>query len=170
MSMQEGFLFDELSDYLQNFLRDMMKKFPEEAEAFLKTESQKCLNVARKVAKKEVGTSKGKKKDWIDKKSYHKGFKVGKPYKYSSDMCRRVYNKSPHAHLIEYGHMNVPRSSKRATTRAGREQQKRERAQGKNTFTLGKFVFKTAEMEFSEQFYLDADKFMHEHFNENLKK
>lgn len=170
MSLQEGFLFEELSEYMKKFLLDLKNKFPEKAEEFLKIEAKKCLKTARKVAKKEIGTSKGKKKDWNEKKSYYKGFKVGKPYKYLNDMCRRVYNKAAHAHLIEYGHMNIPRGTKRSTTRAGREKQKQERAQRQNTFTPGKFVFKLAEMQFFEQFYLDADKFMIDYFNEKLKK
>lgn len=82
-------------------------------------------------------------------------------------MCIRAYNKSPHAHLVEYGHVNVPRSSKRATTRAGRaEQAKQKRGSG---YTLGKFVFKVAEMDFSDDYLKDADAFMYNFFKDNLK-
>ena len=108
--------------------------------------------------------SKGTKKNWIESKSYHKGFKVGKTYKYSDDLCCRAYNKSPHAHLIEYGHVNVPRSSKRATTRAGRaEQATQNRGTG---FTMGKLVFKLAELEFLTQYLDDAEAFMFQYFDE----
>lgn len=161
---QEGFLFEELSEFKQNLMRDIKENFPKETEKFIKEEAQKCLKVARKVARKEVGTSKGKKKNWIDKKSYHKGFKVGKPYKYANDLCCRAYNKAPHAHLIEYGHVNVPRSSKRATTRAGRaEQTTQQRGTG---FTMGKLVFKISELEFISQYLNDAEAFMYAHFDE----
>lgn len=165
---QEGFLFEKLSEFKQNLMREIKESFPKETEKFIKTEAQKCLKVARKVARKEVGTSKGKKKDWIDKKSYHKGFKVGKPYKYANDLCCRAYNKAPHAHLIEYGHVNVPRSSKRATTRAGRaEQATQQRGTG---FTMGKLVFKIAELEFITQFLNDAEAFMFEYFDETTSR
>ncbi len=161
---QEGFLFGELSEFKQDLIRDIKENFPKEAEKFIKEEAQKCLKVARKVARKEVGTSKGKKKNWIDKKSYHKGFRVGKPYKYANDLCCRAYNKAPHAHLIEYGHVNVPRSSKRATTRAGRaEQATQQRGTG---FTMGKLVFKIAELEFITQYLNDAEAFMYKYFDE----
>jgi len=161
---QEGFLFGELSDFKQSLMQDIKQNFPKETEKFIKDEAKKCLKVARKVAKREVGTSKGTKKNWIESKSYHKGFKVGKTYKYSDDLCCRAYNKSPHAHLIEYGHVNVPRSSKRATTRAGRaEQATQNRGTG---FTMGKLVFKLAELEFLTQYLDDAEAFMFQYFDE----
>ena len=163
MSAQEGFLFGELSDFKQRLMQDIKKEFPEETKKFIKAEAKACMKVVKKVARKEVGTSKGKKKNWIESKSYHKGFKVGKTYNYSNDLCCRVYNKAPHAHLIEYGHVNVPRTSKRATTRAGRaEQAKQKRGTG---FTMGKFVFKIAELDFETQYLNDAEMFMYKHFD-----
>lgn len=160
---QEGFLFDELPEFKQHLLEDIKKRFPEETKKFIKSEAGACLKIAKKIAKKEVGTSKGAKKDWTESKSYHKGFKVGKTYNYSNDLCCRAYNKAPHAHLIEYGHVNVPRSSKRATTRAGRaEQAKQKRGTG---FTMGKYVFKMAEIEFETQFFEDVEKFIYTYFD-----
>ncbi len=144
-------------------MRSIKNDFPKESENFIKNEAYKCLTVARKVAKKEVGTSKGKKKNWNEKKSYHKKFKVGHTYEYANDLCCRVYNNSPHAHLIEYGHVNVPRGNARATTRAGRaEQAKQQRGTG---FTQGKLVFKLAELEFMSQYLSDAEKFMFQFFD-----
>ena len=164
---QDGFLFGELSEFKQELMRDIKENFPKETEKFIKKEAGKCLKVAKKIGKKEVGTSKGKKKDWVESKSYHNGFKVGKTYKYGNDLCCRAYNKSPHAHLIEYGHVNVPRSSKRATTRAGRaEQASQNRGTG---FTLGKLVFKQAEIEFINQYLNDAEEFMYQYFDETSK-
>lgn len=58
----DGFLFDSLTENYQKFFRDLNKKFPEKSKEFLKTETQKYLKVAKRVAKKEVGTSKGTKK------------------------------------------------------------------------------------------------------------
>lgn len=165
---QEGFLFEELSSFKQHLMLDIQKNFPKETEKFIKQEAKKCMQVAKKVARKEVGTSKGKKKDWIESKSYHKGFKVGKTYNYSNDLCCRVYNKAPHAHLIEYGHVNVPRGNARVTTRTGRElQAKQSRGTG---FTMGKFVFKLAELEFVTDFKDDSEKFLFEYFDETVSR
>lgn len=165
---QEGFLFDELSEFKQNLLRDIKDVFPKETQKFLKTEASKCTKVARKIARRKVGTSKGKKKNWIDSKSYHKKFKVGKIYDYSGDMCCRAYNSSPHAHLIEYGHVNVPRGSKRATTRKGREEQSKQ-SRGVS-FTEGHLIFKVAEMEFMTDFLNDTESFLFEYFNNTVGK
>lgn len=165
---QEGFLFDELSEFKKDLLRNIKDIFPKETEKFVKQEATKVAKVARKVAKNLVGTSKGKKKNWIESKSYHKKFKVGKPYKYSDDLCCRAYNSSAHAHLIEYGHVNVPRGKSRATTRAGRaEQAKQNRGTG---FTAGKLVFKHAEMEFLSDFLTDTENFLFEHFDKTVGK
>ena len=166
---QEGFLFDELSEFKQNLLRDIKENYPKETEKFIKKEATKVAKVARKIAKREVGTSKGKKKNWVEAKSYHKKFKVGKTYKYSDDLCCRAYNSSPHAHLIEYGHVNVPRGKARATTKAGREQQKNDMSRGTG-FTMGKLIFKQAELEFLSEFFDDAEKFLFEHFDNTVGK
>ena len=160
---ETGFLFGQLSDFKQNLMKEIRDEFPKETEKFIKTEANKLSKVAKKIAKKEVGTSKGKKKNWIESKSYHKKFKVGKPYKYSSDLCCRAYNSSPHAHLIEYGHVIVPRGKSRATTRAGREEQaKSNRGSG---FVMGKLVFTLAELEFVTEFLNDSESFLFTYFD-----
>ena len=167
MAKLDCFMFDELSQFKQNLLLSIKTDFPEETKKFIQTEAKTYLKVTKKVARKEVGTSKGKKKNWIESKSYHKGFKVGKVYNYSGDLCCRVYNKSRHAHLVEYGHANVPRSSKRATTVEGRAKQaKCKRATG---FTAGNFVFKIAELEFETQFLNDTEAFMFQYFDKTTK-
>lgn len=165
---QEGFLFEELSNFKQSLMLEVKENFPKETAQFIKKEASKVLKVAKKIAKKEVGTSKGKKKDWVDSKSYHNKFKVGKTYDYAGDLCCRAYNSAPHAHLIEYGHVNVPRGNARATTRAGRQEQS---TQSRGTgFTLGKFVFKLAEMEFISDFKDDSEQFLYQFFDDTVRK
>jgi len=143
---QDGFLFGELSEFKQDLMRDIKQNFPKETAKFIKTETGKCLKIARKIGKKFVGTSKGTKKNWIESKSYHSGFKVGKVYNYGNDLCCRAYNKAPHAHLIENGHVNVDGS-----------------------FTAGKMVFKKAELEFMTDYLNDAEVFMYQYFDETSK-
>ena len=75
---QDGFLFDQLSEFKQKLMRQVLRELPIETKKFIKDESRKCTKIAKKIAKKEVGTSKGKKKDWSLNESYHKNFKVGK--------------------------------------------------------------------------------------------
>lgn len=158
-----GFLFDELSDLKKNIMREIKEKYPEDTKKFIKSEAQKARNLARKIGKKRVGTSKGLKKNWSAEKSYHRRWKSGKPYKYSEgDICCRVYNSAPHGHLIELGHANIPRGTKRATTVKGRQEQKA--SQKASGYTLGKLVVAETEVEFLSDFLTDAEKFMYEHF------
>ena len=67
-AFDEGFLFDELSEVKQDILRSIKKLYPKESENFLKKEAKKLLKTTKKVAKKEVGTSKDTKKNWDEKK------------------------------------------------------------------------------------------------------
>ena len=156
---QEGLLFDELSDFKKDLMRKAKAKFPDEVEGFLKDEAKKVNKIAKKIAKKEVGTSKGKKKDWEEAKSYHKRFKVGKPYKYSVDLCCRAFNSAPHAHLIEYGHVK--------TTKKGRELQALARKDV--SWTNGKFIYKDAEFEFIPQYLNDVEMFLVKTLGDYLK-
>lgn len=157
-----GFLFDQLTDFKKDLMREVKEKFPEDTKVFLKGEAKKLLGLARKNGQKEVGTSKGLKKNWSAAKSYHRGWKVGRVYKYSgSDLCIRVYNKARHSHLVEYGHANVPRGTKRATTVKGRaEQLKNRKVSGS---TDGAFVLTFTEPEFKSEWLNDAEQFMYEH-------
>lgn len=152
-------LFDSLSDVSKNIMESVNKKYPILTENFLKFEAKKLRKQAIKTAKKEVGTSKGTKKDWNKKKSYHSRFKIGKVYKYADDdTCIRVFNSAPHGHLIEYGHRQVPRGQKRATTKQGRiEQLKTQKSSG---WTDGYFIFPEAEYQFTQEFIKDAEEFL----------
>jgi len=151
--MQDGFLFDELSDFKQNIMRDIQKKFPDETSKFIKSEAKKLSKVAKKIAKREVGTSKDEKKNWQADKSYHKRFKTGKVYKYAeNDYCVRAFNSAPHAHLIEYGHIMTDH-------------------QGKPTgkFIFGKSIYKQAEIEFMSQWLYDCEDFMTQYVEHTTK-
>ena len=142
---QEGFLFNELSEFKKDLMRDIKQNFPKETAKFIKIEAGKASKVAKKIGKNKVGTSKGTKKDWVESKSYHKGFKVGKTYKYGNDLCCRAYNKSPHAHLIENGHVSG------------------------TGFVKGRFVFKSAELEFTNEYIKDAEEFMFQYFDDTTQ-
>lgn len=162
---EEGFLFDQLSDAKKNILRSIAKVYPNEAGKFVKQEAQSLSKVAKKVARKEVGTSKGKKKNWVAEKSYHKKFKVGKKYNYDGDTCCRAYNSSPHAHLVEYGHLNIPKTQKRPTTREGRKNDKRKA----KSYTQGAYVYDIASVEFEPQFKTDCELFMVKYVDDTIR-
>lgn len=129
--MQDGFLFDELSNFKKDLFRSINEKYPDETKKFIKKEAKKVALKAKDIANKQVNKKTG---------LYHKSFKSGKVYKYGeNDTCCRAYNSAPHAHLIEYGHVQ----------------------KGKiNSFTPGKMIFKQAEIESITEFLDDCENFL----------
>lgn len=167
MGVGTGFLFENLSEAKKDLMRSVKEMYPKETAKFLKEQATKLRKVSRKVAKQEVGTSKGKKKNWIASKGYHQKFKIGKIYVYGeNDKCIRVYNSAPHSHLVEYGHINIPRGTKRATTRKGRiEQAKNRKGSG---ITLGRYVFTLTEIEYKSQFLSDTNDFLYQFVDDTI--
>lgn len=151
-----GFLFDELSEFKQNLIKEVQEKFPKEYEKFLKDEAKTIKKTAQKIAKKEVKqgdlhTRYNKKKQKEISTNYHKNFKIGKKYNYDGNVCIRVFNSARHAHLIENGHVLY--------------------SHGKPVgFVLGKMVFKITEYESKTQFLNDAEKFLYEYFDRTTER
>ena len=151
-----GFLFDELSEFKQDLMKDVQEKFPKEYEKFLKDEAKTIKKTAQKIAKKEVKkgdlhTRYNKKKQKEISTNYHKNFKIGKKYNYDGNVCIRVFNSARHAHLIENGHVLY--------------------SHGKPVgFVLGKMVFKITEYENKTQFLNDAEKFLYEYFDRTTER
>lgn len=151
-----GFLFDELSEFKQNLMKDVQEKFPKEYEKFLKDEAKAIKKTAQKIAKKEVKqgdlhTRYNNKKQKEISTNYHKNFKIGKKYTYDGNVCIRVFNSARHAHLIENGHVLY--------------------SHGKPVgFVLGKMVFKITEYESKTQFLNDAEKFLYEYFDKTTER
>ena len=164
---QEGFLFDELSDFREELINVANKLFPEETKKFIKNQGRNLSRLAKKIAKSEVGTAKGKKKNWVDTKSYHKKFDSSSVYNTSDgSICCKAFNNSRHAHLIEKGHMNIPRGEKRATTKEGRKQQQASRKGSKHTYTEGKYIFEKAGMQYQSVFQKNCDDFLSQYFDD----
>ena len=136
----------------QNDLIDFAKKYYEkETKKFLKKEVAKATKKAKQIAKTEVGTSKNERKNWKEATSYHKNFKTGEVYEYQADeLACRVYNSSPHGHLIEYGHKQVPRGPKGKSNRGGNSK----------GFTKGKNVLEKTKIQFSTEFESDCESFL----------
>lgn len=162
--MSSGFLFNELSEFKQDLMRDIQSLFPKETDEFLKEEAKKFKKEVLKVARKNVKANethyrKNRKTgefilDKNGKKiitNYHKRFKIGKKYVRGESRCLRVYNSARHAHLLEYGHVSANKY-------------------GKNGFVLGKMVFKEAELNFKSEFLDDAEKFLYTYFDKTTGK
>lgn len=152
---ETGFLFNELSEFKQDLMRDIQAFFPKETDEFLKEEAKGLKKVVQKVANSNV--KKGETHFRTDKNgrkkstNYHKNFKIGKKYVRGDSRCLRVFNSARQAHLIEYGHANYNKHGE------------------PNGFTLGKYVFKEAELEFESQFKDDAEKFLFQYFDKTTE-
>lgn len=147
--MADGFFFEELSEFKKDLMREANEIFPEKMEAFLKKEGRKLSNLQKKIAKQDVGTSKGKKKDWEEETSYRKHFKVSKTYNSLGDKFIKSYNNAKHAHLIEYGH----RMCKKDGSFTGK-------------FVPGRYVIQASKNQFKHEFAKDCDEFLSEYYDD----
>lgn len=139
----DGFFYDELSDYRKQLLHETADLFPDKTENFLKDCAKEASKIQKRIARSDVGTSKGKKKKWTAAESYHKRFKVGKIYLYEGARAIRAYNSARHAHLIEDGHF------------------------AKNgKFVPGRHVMKSAVNEFRPKFHSELEKFLFNFFSD----
>ena len=149
--MQDGFIYDELSDFRKDLLNQINNLYPKESKNFIWAEGRKLQKLQKKIAKQDVGTT-GKSGD----KSYHKKFKCTKPTKNGDDLYVKAHNIAPHAHLLEYGHFQVPRGKKGQSNKGGRP----------NGWTEGKYVMKKSEMQFSKTYQEDCEKFLYKYFDD----
>jgi len=93
---------------LDSFTKEMMelanKELPRESKKFLKKNANQ-LKTATKNKAKQLGI-------FEKTGNYYKGFKSGKVYNYHGALSCRAYNTSPHAHLLEYGHLQTDKEGK----------------------------------------------------------
>lgn len=92
----EGMDTRELDELVKNMFRTAERVYPDEAKSFLKKEGNKGRRLLRAktkaVTKKKTG-------------NLLKGIRRTGVQKHDGDFQIRVYNKAPHAHLIEHGHV-----------------------------------------------------------------
>lgn len=120
---------------LEKALNDSSKK-----KSFLKKEGKKLKQVTVNVAKSRVKEKTG---------NYIRGIKEGKVYEYQGNYACRVYSTMPHAHLIEYGHIQLDRSGK------------------EHGFKKGYHVFKDSKEKFDDEFSNDVNEYVGEIFKQN---
>lgn len=143
MSRRDGFNLAELDEFSSQMLDLATRKMPREIRQFMRAEGTKLRRMTVSTARRETKKRTG---------SYIKGIKRGKVYLYEGDtLAIRVYNSSPHAHLIEDGHRQVTKDG---------------RAVG---FVRGKRVFKKAQQAFESEFTNDCLEFVDELLDKGLR-
>lgn len=91
---------------MDSFTKDMLalaqETLPKESKSFLKKNANQL-----KTSSKNMAKSMG-----IEDKTgnFYNGFKSGKVYKYNGDLSCRAINSSPHAHLLENGHLQTDKA------------------------------------------------------------
>jgi len=103
------------------------------AKPYLKREAKKLIKiqVEKAIELTEVNTGK-----------FISSFRIGKPYVYGGSFAIRGYNNSPHAHLIDQGHIIVDKNGV------------------EHGFKRGVHYVEKAKNQFEAQFYEDTQKFI----------
>ena len=157
MSLQKNLDFSitlsdmKLSEFAQNMLRKATVLYPEHLKDFI-IENANELNLrAKNYAKQEY-----KKKTGL----YFKKFKVSKAYVGEGRFFIKVYNSSPHAHLLEKGHRKVPRGKKGESNKGGNE----------IGFKRGRYPLARGTRDFKPIYYKKIEKFIDEYFIKGIIK
>ena len=97
--MSVNFDFHELTDFERDVLEHVTRTFPNETKKFM----GRAGNAFRSRVRSEYRSTVKRKTG-----NLLKGIGRGRPYIWSGNEFQvRVYNKAPHAHLIEYGHKMI---------------------------------------------------------------
>ena len=107
-----GFDASDLSDLENQLLRLAAKQYPKEAKSFLRTQGNKAKTRPRTRTKSVTKKKTGNLLRGIDKSA---------PKLYEGSFQIRVYNKAPHAHLIEHGHVMADKFGKPILNEFGQE-------------------------------------------------
>ena len=91
-----GFDADDLTDLYASLTKLANEQYPKEAKSFLRSQGNKAKtrlrNKTKSLTKKKTG-------------NLLKGIDKSPPKLFQGSFQIRVYNKAPHAHLIEHGHV-----------------------------------------------------------------
>lgn len=96
--ISSGFDTSDLSGLEKQLLKLANEQYPKEAKSFLRTQGNKAKTRLRNRTKSVTKKKTGNLLRGIDKSA---------PKLYEGSFQIRVYNKAPHAHLIEHGHSNI---------------------------------------------------------------
>lgn len=141
MAVKSGFDFREIDDLNRKLLYLSQRQFPAEAKKFLRSEA----NIARKKLRANTKNATKKKTG-----NLIRGIDRSPVEVYEGSLQIRVYNKAPHAHLIEHGHVLWVN---------GEETEK---------FVPGRHVAAKTTNEMKEIFPQDADRFVDELLDKGL--
>lgn len=138
----DGFDITELTNFEKDLIKLANDTMPKESKSFLRKEGSKLKKVTLAKAKSKVKKKTG---------AYFRSIKRGKVYNYNGALSIRTYSSSPHAHLIEKGHIIKDKDGK------------------EHGFKDGLDVFEESEREFQPTYYSDCETFIDEVLDKGLK-
>ena len=154
----------ELTD-VSELVDEIIKQAPKKVNKFLKKEARAVNNVAKKIARSRLKTRRAAK----EKTSYMHGFKTGKVFESKTnknDRGIKAYNKAPHSHLVEYGHV-----VKVGNKRGNKQKKSPIRApQSGERYVKGLNIIRDAERAFEKIYERDVVEFSVKTIEEELNK
>lgn len=109
---RSGYDADDLTELYASLTRLANEQYPKEAKSFLRAQGNKARtrlrNKTKAVTKKKTG-------------NLLKGIDKSPPKLFQGSFQIRVYNKAPHAHLIEHGHVMADKFGKPILNEFGQE-------------------------------------------------
>ena len=112
MGTESGFHAQDLDQLERQFLDMVRTHYPKEAKRFLRNQGNQAK---KRLRDKTKGLTKKKTGNLL------KGIDKTAPKVYDGDFQIRVYNKAPHAHLIEHGHVMADKDGKPILNSMGQE-------------------------------------------------
>lgn len=149
MAVEAGFDLGDLERMNEQFLRLAESEFPKEAKKFIRRQGAKCETRLRNAYKTRVKEKTGNLIAGVGK-SY--------PQIYAGSYQIRVYNRAPHAHLIEHGHVMKDKNKKPILDELGQER-----------WVDGKYVAAWTVTEYKKIYPEEVDKFVDEMLEKGLK-
>ncbi len=97
--MSVEFDFHELTEFQKDVIKSANDRFPKQARNFIQRAGTALANTVKAGYKSKTGKKTG---------NLLRGVKRGRAYKWNGNEWQvRVYNKAPHAHLLEFGHRMI---------------------------------------------------------------
>lgn len=110
MGISAGLDLSELDELTRRMLETAEKRYPAKAKQFLRQQA----NETRKAMRHAVRSKTEKHTN-----NLYQGIGRGRTHKHGEDWQIRVFNRAPHAYLVEHGHGNVKNRSGKSRIPAG---------------------------------------------------
>ena len=149
MAVEAGFDLGKLEELNEKLLGLAEDQFPQEAKKFVRRQGTKCETMLKNAYKSKVKKKTG---------NLLAGVGRGNPHQYGDSYQIRVYNRAPHAHLIEHGHVMSDKKGNPIRN-----------AMGQEVWVDGKYIAANTVNAYKAVYPEEVDKFVDEMLEKGLK-